>query len=61
MSQVNIDLVPAGFEAFARGDIESVLRLCDEDIVITEPAEMPDTAPVHRGERGRARDLRRMA
>jgi ketosteroid isomerase-like protein len=44
--------VRAGFEAFARGDVESVLRLCDEDIVITEPAEMPGVAPLRRGHAG---------
>jgi uncharacterized protein len=52
MSQENIDVVRAGFEAFARGDIESVLRLCDEDIVVNEPAEMPDMPPLHRGHAG---------
>jgi uncharacterized protein len=52
MSQQNIDVVRAGFDAFARGDIESVLRLCDEDIVVNEPAEMPDTPPRHHGHAG---------
>jgi uncharacterized protein len=52
MSQQNIDVVRAGFEAFARGDIEAVLRLCDEDIVVNEPAEMLDTPPRHRGHSG---------
>jgi uncharacterized protein len=52
MSQANIDLVRAGFEAFARGDMESVLRLCDEDILVTQPVEMPDAAPLPRGHAG---------
>jgi ketosteroid isomerase-like protein len=52
MSQENVELVHAGFEAFARGDIEAVLRLCDEDIVITQPSEMPDAGPFLRGHAG---------
>jgi hypothetical protein len=44
MSRQNVELVRAGFEAFARGDIESVLRLCDEDILVTHPFEIPDVA-----------------
>jgi uncharacterized protein len=52
MSQENVELVRAGFEAFARGDIESVLRMCDEDILVTQPSEMPDAAPLPRGHAG---------
>jgi ketosteroid isomerase-like protein len=52
MSQQTVDLVRGGFEAFARGDIESVLRLCDEDILVTHPFEIPDVAPVMRGHAG---------
>jgi ketosteroid isomerase-like protein len=44
--------VRAGFEAFARGDIESVLRLCDEDILVMQPVEMPGAAPLLRGHAG---------
>jgi hypothetical protein len=33
------------FAAFDRDDIEAVLRLCDEDIVITQPAEVPGINP----------------
>jgi ketosteroid isomerase-like protein len=52
MSQDNVGLVRAGFEAFAQGDIEAVLRLCDEDILVTQPSEMPDAAPLPRGHAG---------
>jgi uncharacterized protein len=52
MSHENIELVRAGFEAFARGDIESVLRLCDEDILVMQPLEMPGAAPLLRGHAG---------
>jgi uncharacterized protein len=52
MSHENIELVRAGFEAFARGDIESVLRLCDEDILVMQPLEMPGAAPLLREHAG---------
>jgi ketosteroid isomerase-like protein len=37
MTQENVEVVRAAFEAFAQDDIEAVLRLCDESIVITQP------------------------
>jgi len=49
MSQENVEIVRAAFEAFARGDIESVLGVCDEEILVTQPAEMPGAAPLPRG------------
>jgi ketosteroid isomerase-like protein len=52
MTKENVDLVQAGFEAFARGDIESVLRLCDEDILVTHPFEIPGVAPAMWGHGG---------
>jgi ketosteroid isomerase-like protein len=39
MSQENVEIVRKVFAAFDRDDIEAVLRLCDEGIVITQPAE----------------------
>lgn len=51
MSQENVELVRAGFEAFEGGDIEAVVRLCDPDIVVVEPPELPD-AKTHRGHAG---------
>ena len=41
MSQENVETVRTAFDAFARGDIEGVLRLCDENIVVTQPEELP--------------------
>jgi ketosteroid isomerase-like protein len=52
MSQENVELVRKVFAAFDRGDIEAVLRLCDEDIVITQPAEVPGIDPQQRGHQG---------
>jgi len=41
MSHENVEIVRNAFDAFSRGDIEGVLRLCDEDILITQPQELP--------------------
>jgi ketosteroid isomerase-like protein len=41
MSQENVDIVQAAFAAFIRGDTDAVLQLCAEDIVITQPPELP--------------------
>jgi ketosteroid isomerase-like protein len=46
MSQENVEVVQAAFRAFQRGDTEGVLRLCDENIEITQPTELPG-APRH--------------
>jgi ketosteroid isomerase-like protein len=42
MSQENIEIVLQAFDAFGRGDYEGVLRAFDEDVVITQPAELLD-------------------
>ena len=42
MSQENVEIVRHAFDAFGRGDIERLLRVCDEKIVITQPAELLD-------------------
>ena len=52
MSQENVEIVRTAFAAFDRGDIDAVLRLCAEDIVITQPPELPDASPEQRGHRG---------
>jgi ketosteroid isomerase-like protein len=52
MAQENVEIVRTAFAAFDRGDIDAVLRLCDEDIVITQPPELPDASPEQRGHRG---------
>ena len=40
------------FEFEARDDIEGVLRLCDENIVITQPPELPGATPQQHGHSG---------
>lgn len=52
MSQENVEVVRDAFDAFTRGDIEGVLRRCDEDIVITQPPELPGVSPQQRGHSG---------
>jgi ketosteroid isomerase-like protein len=52
MSQENVEIVRKAFDAFTRGDMEGVLRLSDEDIVITQPAEVPGIDPQQRGHQG---------
>ncbi len=52
MSEENVEIVRKVFAAFDRGDIEAVLRWCDEDIVITQPAEVPGINPQQRGHQG---------
>jgi ketosteroid isomerase-like protein len=52
MSAENVEIVRNAFAAFDRGDIEGILRLCDEDIVITQPPELPGVSPEQHGHRG---------
>lgn len=52
MVQENVEIVRTAFAAFERGDIDAVLRLCAEDIVINQPAELPDAPPVQHGHAG---------
>ncbi len=50
MSQENVEIVSAAFDAYFRGEMESVLRLIDPEIVVMQRSEMPDA----RTRRGRA-------
>jgi uncharacterized protein len=52
MSGENVEIVRTAFAAFDRGDIDAVLQLCDEDIVITQPPELPGVSAEQRGHRG---------
>jgi ketosteroid isomerase-like protein len=52
MSQENVEIVGNAFGAFTRGDIEGVLRLCDEDILITQPRELPGVSQQQHGHSG---------
>jgi ketosteroid isomerase-like protein len=40
MSQENVEIVRSAFQAFEQGDMEAVLRLCDENIEITQAPEL---------------------
>lgn len=52
MSHENVEIVRDAFDAFTRGDTEGVLRLCDEDILITQPEELPGVSRQQRGHDG---------
>jgi ketosteroid isomerase-like protein len=52
MSEENVTIVRQAFDAYVGGDIEGVLRLCAEDIVITQAAEVPGVPPQQRGHQG---------
>ena len=52
MSRENVEIVRNAFDAFSRDDIEGVLRLCDEDILITQPHELPGASQQQRGYSG---------
>ena len=52
MSGGNVEVVRSAFDAFDRGDIEGVLGLCDEQIVITQPPELPGATPQQHGHGG---------
>jgi ketosteroid isomerase-like protein len=48
----NVEIVRAALDAFRRGDIDGVLRLCDPQIEITRPAELPGVPRHLSGHRG---------
>ena len=52
MSEENVEIVEKAFDAFTRDDIDGVLRLCDENIVITQPPELPGASRQQHGLRG---------
>src|SRR5215212_7661492 len=52
MSQENVEIIRNAFDAFSRGDIEAVLAVCDENIVVRQPRELPGVAPEQHGHAG---------
>jgi ketosteroid isomerase-like protein len=52
MSQENVEIVRNAFDAFTEGDMDGVLRLCDEDIVVTQPPDLPGAPAEQRGHGG---------
>jgi uncharacterized protein len=49
VSRENVEVVRSAFDAFSRDDIEGLLRLCDENILITQAPEVPGVSPQQRG------------
>src|SRR3954471_8432552 len=47
MSQENVEIVAAAFDAYLRGDMESALRFVDPEIVVMQRSELPDAMPRH--------------
>ena len=52
MPEENVEIVRNAIAAFDRGDIEGLLRLCDEDIVIAQPPEVPGVPAEQHGHQG---------
>jgi hypothetical protein len=52
MSQENVEIVRTAFNAFGEGDMDAVLALCDENIEITQAAELPGVSQSQRGHAG---------
>ena len=52
MSQENIEIVQAAFEAFESGDMQGVMRLCDENIEIIQDPELLGASPRQYGHAG---------
>jgi uncharacterized protein len=52
MSQENVEIVQSAFAASNRGDLDTVLQFCAEDIVITQPPELPGASPRQYGHAG---------
>jgi uncharacterized protein len=52
MSQENVDVVQSAFAAFIRGDTDAVLQLCAENIVTTQPRELPGASRHQYGRSG---------
>jgi len=52
MSQENVEIVRRGYQAFAEGDMETVLRLLDPNITLQEREQTLDTPRVYHGHQG---------
>ena len=58
MSEENVELARAAYEAFNRGDLDSVLGMSVPEVETHDPPEMPDSA-IHRGHEAVMRDWQR--
>jgi len=52
MSQGNVEIVQSAFDAWERGDTDSILEVCDEHIVVSQPPEFPGVPPRQYGHAG---------
>jgi ketosteroid isomerase-like protein len=52
VSQENVEIVRAAFDAFERDDVEGVLSLCDPEIEITQAADLLGAPRHHHGHSG---------
>jgi len=52
MSEENVEIVRNAFAAYERGDMDAMLRLVDEDIVITQVSDVPGIPAQQHGHRG---------
>jgi ketosteroid isomerase-like protein len=43
MSEENVEVVRQAYAAWERGDIQAIVHLCDPEIVIVQPPEVPDS------------------
>ena len=47
MSQENVEIVQAAFDAYSRGDMETLLGLMDPEVVVMQPPEDLDGTTLH--------------
>ena len=52
MSQENVEIVQSTFDSWERGDTDSILAVCDENIVVSQPPEFPGVPPRQYGHAG---------
>jgi ketosteroid isomerase-like protein len=52
MSQENVEIVQSTFDAWERGDTDSILAVCDENILVSQPPEFPGVPPRQYGHPG---------
>jgi uncharacterized protein len=59
MSQENVEIVRRGFEGFNRGDLDTVVEMCDAAVEWFPPAELPSVTAYygHQGVRAAAGDM----
>ena|SRR5207244_2639710 len=47
LSASDVETLQAAYEAFARGDVEALVSMCDTDIEVHEEPELPDSRTWH--------------